>query len=271
MSGAEGLWFLAGGSCYAAGASVALHEAMGRRSLAGLLRSLLFAGAVMIALAIAVRWLRVGHGPFLDMYEILMSNLFSLGLIYALAHWRFPGVRAGAPLALTVLVLLTLWAATVPAGTAPLPPTYETPWLWAHVIAGKLFLGTALVSASLAVLGLLPRRWRASTLTPTGAATENRDALAWQWLLVAFVFHSFMLLAGAVWAQDAWGRYWDWDPLETWAFATWLLMAGALHARAAFTLDPRVGRCLILATFVVAFLTFFGVPFVSLAPHQGAV
>ena len=82
MSGAEGLWFLAGGSCYAAGASVALHEAMGRRSLAGLLRSLLFAGAVMIALAIAVRWLRVGHGPFLDMYEILMSNLFSLGLIF---------------------------------------------------------------------------------------------------------------------------------------------------------------------------------------------
>ena len=80
-----------------------------------------------------------------------------------------------------------------------------------------------------------------------------------------------MLIAGAVWAQDAWGRYWDWDPLETWAFATWLCMAGGLHLRAAFGLRPRLGSAILLFSFVMAFLTFFGVPFVSLNPHQGAV
>jgi len=80
-----------------------------------------------------------------------------------------------------------------------------------------------------------------------------------------------MLVAGAVWAQDAWGRYWAWDPLETWAFVTWLTLAGFLHARASLKLAPAAGAAMIMAVFVVAFLTFFGVPFVSMAPHKGAI
>jgi ABC-type transport system involved in cytochrome c biogenesis permease subunit len=74
-----------------------------------------------------------------------------------------------------------------------------------------------------------------------------------------------------VWAQDAWGRYWAWDPLETWAFLTWLLLVGGLHARQSMRLQPATGAWLVVAVFVVAFLTFFGVPFVSVAPHKGAV
>jgi ABC-type transport system involved in cytochrome c biogenesis permease subunit len=80
-----------------------------------------------------------------------------------------------------------------------------------------------------------------------------------------------MLIAGAVWAQDAWGRWWAWDPLETWAFLTWLLLVGAFHARRTWRVGPRAGAWLILAVFVLAFFTFFGVPFVSVAPHKGAI
>ena len=80
-----------------------------------------------------------------------------------------------------------------------------------------------------------------------------------------------MLIAGAVWAQDAWGRYWNWDPLETWAFATWVAMVAALHARIAFRMPESVGYGLVAGVFVLAFLTFFGVPYVSTAAHQGAL
>jgi ABC-type transport system involved in cytochrome c biogenesis permease subunit len=85
----------------------------------------------------------------------------------------------------------------------------------------------------------------------------------------AFVFHSLMLIAGAVWAQDAWGRYWAWDPLETWAFMTWLALGASLHLRLTYRIPPWIGWLLILGVFILAFLTFFGVPFVSLAPHKG--
>ncbi|MCU7863707.1 MAG: cytochrome c biogenesis protein CcsA, partial [Candidatus Thiodiazotropha sp. (ex Lucinoma borealis)] len=90
-------------------------------------------------------------------------------------------------------------------------------------------------------------------------------------LALAFLFHSVMLVTGAVWAQDAWGRYWDWDPLESLAFGTWLVMATGLHTRAAFSVRPRTGSALIVGAFMLAFFTFFGIPFISINPHQGAV
>src|SRR5512134_3521076 len=100
---------------------------------------------------------------------------------------------------------------------------------------------------------------------------ERLDAVAWRVMQVALLFESLMLIAGAVWARDAWGRYWAWDPLETWAFLTWLLLVTGLHARRSLRLSPATGAGLVLAVFALAFLTFFGVPFVSVAPHKGAV
>lgn len=224
-----------------------------------------------IALGIALRWARIGHGPFLNMFEILASSLLSLGVLWRAAALRFPVVRDSAPPVLSLLALLGLWLLAVEPLDSHLPPTYEMPVLWFHVALGKVFLGCALVATGLA--GVLLCR-----VTARGARWFRRmpgdavlDALAWRFMLAALVFESLMLIAGAVWAQDAWGRFWAWDPLETWAFVTWLCLAGAVHARVTWAVTPRVGALLIAAVFVIAFLTFFGVPFVSVAPHKGAV
>lgn len=222
--------------------------------------------------AIAERWMRIGHGPFTTMFEILLSNLFSLGLIYGITYWRVPRSRPGAIVALPVLLLIGIWALVSPSEASHLPPTYENPWLWVHVAMGKLFLSTCLVATGVA--GFLLLRGTGLFADPLPATTSDGSTLdktAWQFLALAFVFHSLMLISGAVWAQDAWGRYWAWDPLETWAFATWLFAAIALHGRVAFRMPGWVGWCLIVGVFVLAFLTFFGVPFVSVSPHKGAI
>jgi ABC-type transport system involved in cytochrome c biogenesis permease subunit len=88
---------------------------------------------------------------------------------------------------------------------------------------------------------------------------------------IGIVFESLMLISGSIWAQDAWGRYWSWDPLETWALLTWLTLAFAIHMRVAAKVAPRVGAVLVMAVFLIAFLTFFGIPFVSVSPHKGAI
>lgn len=260
------------GTCgYAGAASIACFEILGGRARPRALQASLLTGAGFLALAVALRWGRVGHGPFLDLYEILLSNLFSLGLLFGLAHLRFPTVRIGALPALSVLLVLSLWAVAVPRDPGLLPATYENSWLWVHVIAGKLFLGACLTATSLAFVGLLPAAWRERWFVVYPLSRSGFRLRVWRWLALAFLFHSMMLTAGAVWALDAWGRYWDWDPLETWAFATWLMMVAALHAKAAFRLPDRLGYWMVAGTFVLAFLTFFGVPFISMAPHQGAV
>jgi ABC-type transport system involved in cytochrome c biogenesis permease subunit len=226
---------------------------------------------LLVALGLALRWQRLGHGPFLDMFEILASSLFSLGLIVSWAARRDALLRAGAPIVLSLLALLGLWLlATDPADTH-LPATYQTPVLWFHVLLGKLFLGCALWALGLA--GVLLLRGTASGARAFARVPDDTtlDAHAWRVMQIALLFESLMLVAGAVWAQDAWGRYWAWDPLETWAFLTWLLLVGALHARRSLALSPRRCAWLVVAVFALAFVTFFGVPFVSVAPHKGAV
>ena len=233
----------------------------------------------LLAWGLGLRWLRLGHGPFFNLYEILASNLFSLSLIYALFYWRQPQLRASSGVVLPVLLLLGGWLWYSTPVDSHFHPTYDTAWLWVHLAAGKLFLGMMLCALGVALLSPLRRMFPAafrdnSADNPADNLALNQGALAlegkaWQLVRWALVFETGMLAAGSVWAQDAWGRYWAWDPLETWAFITWLLLAVALHVRVTFRLSPRLSSAMAFAVFVIAFLTFFGVPFLSSRPHQG--
>jgi ABC-type transport system involved in cytochrome c biogenesis permease subunit len=224
--------------------------------------------AIVLALltaAVAGRWLRESQGPFLTLYDVLLSNLFSLTLVYVVAAWLVPALRTSSAIVVGFLGLLGVWSLTVSAQAMPLPATFDNPWLWLHVGAGKLFLGLCLAAAATA-LWLLAR--------PKSAARDGgeMDTAVWLTLSLAFVCHSFMLIAGAIWAHSAWGRYWAWDSLETWTFITWLCIALLLHARVTFRRMPATyGWSAVIAIFGLAILTFLGVPFLSVAPHKGVM
>jgi ABC-type transport system involved in cytochrome c biogenesis permease subunit len=234
---------------------------------------LLFAdfGLLAVAIGIGLRWERIGHGPFLNMFEVLASGVLCLGMAWRLASWRLPLLRDSAPVVLSLLALMAAWLLVANPADTHLPPTYEMPVLWFHVAMGKVFLGCAVIGTGLAGVILARGTQRGTGWFHRMPADAVLDALAWRFMLGALVFESLMLIAGAVWAQDAWGRFWAWDPLETWAFITWLALSAAVHARFSWRLGPRAGALMVAAVFVLAFLTFFGVPFITLAPHKGAV
>lgn len=228
---------------------------------AWMLGGLLPAGVLAVGMALGLRWYAAGQGPFLTLYEVVMSNVFSLGLIFYLASLQWPNLRAGAGTILGVIGLLALWTLFLPREVILLPPTFDNPWLWAHVLSGKFFLGLYLIATGLAVRLLLAARRIADD--------RELDGQIWRFASLAFVFDTLMLVTGAVWANDAWGRYWAWDPLESSAFLTWVALALLLHLRVALRLTNRVQWALVCAVFLLAFLTFFGMPFLSLAPHKG--
>lgn len=245
------------------GIALAWHWLAGRRD-GDSRRGVTALAAIAVAslgAAIAVRWSQYGQGPFLTLYEILLSSTFSLGLVFVGAC-LMTGVAAftAAPV-LGVLAGLGLWTLSVSRDVIPLPATFDNPWLWVHLAAGKLFLGACLLGAAGAAVLAVGKVVR----------TDDREAFVWRAALTAFVFEGFMLLSGAVWAQDAWGRYWGWDPLETSALLTWLVLGALLHARVSFALPDWAARLWLNGVFVLAVLTFFGVPFFSLAPHKGIV
>jgi cytochrome c biogenesis factor len=218
----------------------------------------LLGGALALhTLSLALRWQALGHGPFTTLHEILSSNLWSLALVFALAAWALPAVRGALAIATPVWLLLLAWLLVTSGAPGHFPPTYDTMLLYLHTLVGKLYLGLLLVAVALAL-----RAWRAQPAL---------DELAHRFAAFAFVFETLMLIVGAVWAMDAWGRYWAWDPLESWAFVSWLALAAALHARATFRPQPKWHALWLAGSFVLAFLTFFGVPFLSTAPHKGAI
>ncbi|MBF0146944.1 MAG: cytochrome c biogenesis protein CcsA [Magnetococcales bacterium] len=262
------LWLAMFGYMLAGMAAVAnlfIHRSWDR-----IIMTLLSGGVLLHALSLGLRWQRLGHGPFISMFEILSSNLWSLTVAVTLFYWFYPTLRATAAVTLPTLFILMAWLMeTSPADTA-IPPTYDTPWLYVHIGFGKVALGAVLVAVGISGIILL-RTLGQVRLFARLPDSPRLDTLSYRFMALGFIFHSLMLVAGAIWSLDAWGRYWSWDPLETWTLHTWLLLALYLHLRPLFHPPPMVGAFLVWATFIFAFLVFFGIPFVSQAPHQGVV
>ncbi len=263
------LW-LAVGVYVAAGSLAIVGVVMGKRPERTVL-GLLVLGLVLHGFSIGLRWERLGHGPYLTMFEILSSNIWSLLFIFSLAYWRFRPIRPIAAVVVPVVFIMMGWMLLLNRGPGHLPATYNTIWLAIHILFGKVFLGTVLVAVGMAGVILLRRAGVGVQRLSRLPDDRRLDDLAYRFMALGFIFETLMLIAGAIWAQNAWGRYWSWDPLETWSFITWVVLAFALHLRATLKPAPRRGAVLILTVFVLAFLTFFGVPFISKVPHQGAI
>jgi ABC-type transport system involved in cytochrome c biogenesis permease subunit len=265
MSELDFLW--AALLAYVAAGTLALVLPRAERAVLGTLA----AGLLLHAVSLGLRWERLGHGPFITLFEVLSSNVWSLTLLFALAYWRVRAVRPSAAVVLPLLFVMMAWLAVSSPAEGHLPPTYRTLWLYVHVGLGKLFLGAVLIAVGIGGVvlarGLPAARARFAAL-PDDARLER---LAYRFAAAGFLFETLMLVAGAIWAQDAWGRYWAWDPLETWSFLTWLALAAFIHLRSTLRLAPRPAALAVISVFALAFLTFFGVPFVSTVPHQGAL
>lgn len=232
---------------------------------------LLWTALLLHTASLALRWQALGHGPFTTLHEILSSNLWSLALVFALSASRWPELRHALLPAGMVWAVLGLWLAGSDPAPGHLPATYDTPLLYLHTVVGKLFLGLLLVALAAGAVPWWRRTARGARLLAAAADDARHDALCHRFAAFALVFDSLMLIVGAVWAQDAWGRYWAWDPLESWAFATWVALVAALHGRHTLRPGPTLHAAWIAGVFVIAFLTFFGVPFLSMAPHKGAI
>jgi len=256
---------------YVVSGSLAIIAVVLGRRPARTVFALMLLGLALHTLSIGLRWARLDHGPFVTMFEILSSNIWSLMLAFSLAYWRLPAIRATTAVVMPILFLMMGWLLLSHPGEATLPATYHTPWLYIHIGFGKVFLGAVLIAVGMAGTILLRHAGIGVDTRARRPETPRLDDLAYRFMALGLIFETLMLIAGAIWAQDAWGRYWAWDPLETWAFLTWLMVGGAIHARLAFKVTPPTGAVMVFAVFVLAFLTFFGVPFVSQAAHQGAV
>ncbi|WP_407279494.1 cytochrome c biogenesis protein CcsA [Aromatoleum evansii] len=233
--------------------------------------ALIWLSVLAHTLSIGARWVRLDHLPVGNAFEMLSANIWGLMLAVAIGYWRLPRLRAFAAILMPVVIMVMAWMLLIDRQDSLLPPTYRTVWLFIHIAFIKLFLGCAFIALGIAGIVLL----RAADIGRSRFASlpddKLLDARAYRFMALALIFDTLGIVAGAIWAQDAWGRYWSWDPLEIWSLLTWLSIGLTLHVRASFHTRPATNSLLIAGTFVVAFFTFFGIPFVSTALHKGAI
>jgi ABC-type transport system involved in cytochrome c biogenesis permease subunit len=207
----------------------------------------------LLAAAVVARGLATGRPPWGNMYE------FATACALAAAVGLLVAARAGhAPAGLRVwvhgLVLSALGLAVTVLYTPgdDLVPALDSYWLVVHVAAAIVSAGAFTIAAGASVLHQVRLR-----RDPVGAEVAGR--LAHTVTVFAFPIWTFAVVAGAIWAEEAWGRYWGWDPKETWAFITWVLYAVYLHAEATPGYRGRRAHWFALAGYVALVFNFFGV------------
>ena len=159
--------------------------------------------------------------------------------------------------------------------SAQLVPALKSWWLVIHVSAAAISGGAFTLSAGLIGAYLVRQRAEDRGRADSGLASrlpsaDRLDLLSYRTIAFVFPVWTFAVIAGAIWAENAWGRYWGWDPKETWAFITWVIYAGYLHARSTAGWKGRKAAIIGLVGFVSFLINYFGVNFFATGLHSYA-
>jgi cytochrome c-type biogenesis protein CcsB len=230
---------LAGGSGAGQG-DRADHGPLGRWvTLAVVLTS---AGLAAHIVGVVTRGLAVHRLPWGDMYEFVTALTCVAVAFFLAVMIRYRAYYMGLFVMAAVVISLGLAETVIYTPAGPLVPALQSYWLAIHVTAMTLATGVFFVAAVIGVTYLFVDRHarRVAAGRPPGAdgilrrlpGPEALDRLAYRTVVFGFPIWTFGVIAGAIWADSAWGSYWSWDPTETWAFITWVVYAGFLHARA---------------------------------------
>jgi cytochrome c-type biogenesis protein CcsB len=228
-------------------------------------------GVVAQTAWLVLRWVSAGRAPFSNLFESLALFAWTLVVVFLVLQRRKQVPALGAATALLAVVVLAA-AAALDSGITPLTPALRSRWLAFHVFACFLGYGAVAVAA-LSGAGWLILHKRASASASAAGAPERMDALESvtdRAISFGFLLLTVGIVAGAVWANSAWGTYWSWDPKETWAFITWLIYAGYLHCRHLRGWRGKPAAWLSVAGFASVIFTYAGVSFLMGGMHSYA-
>jgi cytochrome c-type biogenesis protein CcsB len=209
------------------------------------------------------RGLEAGHWPLTNRYEFALCFVWAI-LTFCLLLEADGRERQGSAFALVPALLVATFAITRPAderAIAPLLPALRSVWLQVHVLTAAMGYGAFGVAAGLGlVLWIADARWRTRGDASPLPSPEEAERAVGRTIALGFPWLTLSILTGAIWAQRAWGRYWGWDPKETWALVTWLWYLLILHVRPLRRWRGRRLAALAIAGFGVVLFTFIGVP-----------
>ncbi len=253
-----------------------VDERVGRAGLA-----LVYLGIALLVVCIVLRGLATGRVPWGNMYEFInltcLSGLVAAAIVLRKQQYRALWVFVLVP----VLILLTVSGRWLYTNAAPVMPALQSYWLPIHVSVVSVGSGVFLVAGVASILFLLKMsRFGAARPEDTAGVVagivsrlpdaQTLDRIAYRTTVFAFPVFGFGVIFGAIWAEEAWGRYWGWDPKETVAFIAWVVYAAYLHARSTAGWRDKKAAWINVVGFVAMVFNLFFINLVTVGLHSYA-
>ena len=225
-------------------------------------------GASVNAAGILMRWIEsyqlgFGRAPLSNLYVSLVFFAWVICVIYLIIEFRHKNRTIG--VFVTPLAFLCMAYASLSPGVNdridPLIPALQSNWLIAHVTTCFIGYGAFALAFGISLMCLLKEKDTAGKNRFMAFFPESKilNELNYRMVLFGFLFLSLGIITGAVWANSAWGRYWGWDPKETWSLITWFIYAAVLHARMVRGWGATRIAYLSIMGFMAVLFTYFGV------------
>jgi cytochrome c-type biogenesis protein CcsB len=251
---------------YAAGSD--FEESLESRQRGNIALMLTYLATALLVASVLMRGLAVSRPPWGNMFEFATAGSAAVGVAYcAMAKrnsWQWLGVFVVGP----ILLVLGLALTVLYTEAGELMPALKSYWLAIHVSVAFIAVAFFTIAFAIGIVYLVrlhreekpPAKPNFVESLPSSAALERT---AYTLNMVAFILWTFTLIAGAIWAKQAWGAYWQWDPKEVWTFVIWTVYAAYMHSRATAGVDHRKSMLIALVGFVCVMINFTLVNLVS--------
>ncbi len=225
-------------------------------------------GLIPHSIALGIRWYAVGHGPYLQKMESLSSIVWVVMVMFLVFSYKVPKLKGVGFVILPCCLLMMTVGLFSGSGIQKVPATFSGVWFIIHIISSDLAVGAILIALGTSAFYLLKKKKGENRFYKRLPSLEVLDTHSYKFVGFGFIFWGIMVASGALWADESWGRYWGWDPIETWSLITWLLFGIYLHLRKFFKWQGEKAAWLMVVCVIFSIVTLFVIPFVMATIHS---
>ena len=216
-------------------------------------------GFVLHTAAMIIRGIGAGRLPLTNQYEFATSFAWGICLCFLIFLWKYHFQALGTFVS-PVIFLIIGYAAMQSREVRELMPALRSNWLGIHVSTAIISYGAFGVSFAVSLMFLLRQKMKENPFWQNHIPTEEKlDLLSYRAVSLGFLFLTFVIVSGAIWAERAWGSYWSWDPKETWSLITWIIYALYLHLRLSKGWRGKSTALFAVIGFICVIFTYIGV------------
>lgn len=218
--------------------------------------------------SMAIRWVAVGHPPVMRAYEnSMLASWFVLALFFLIRRWHRSITAIGAAIMPVVILMIGKGVMGRPLYLEPMSPPFKSNWMWLHVFFAWSAYGAFCIAAALGVIYLLKEKaetqGRVVDFYEKLPGLKVLNELILRTIIFGFISLTVEIGAGALWAYNLWGRYWGWDPIETWSLITWLVYGVDIHLGVTLGWRGRRMALLVIISLISIFITFGGIGYIG--------